>query len=454
VEFVTGSTRNGSLSSNTHQFTGSVLMSGSLNIGSSVTSDDLILTAGTLFGTGNTGFSNRLSDTTLYLQMPATGFNITDNALNTKFILSSTGAATFSSSVTTSGGGFIANMSTTNTPALTINRSNTASNGIIKFQTGASDTWILGNRNTSDETFRLYSYSAGADVLTVTSAGNVGIGTTSPQANLHVLDVLKISNSAQSQGNLILGDGGSTSFNVGIGRWNGANNTAGAGGLGYFAQGATNSGGHFFYTGDAVAGSTTERMRITSGGSINLGSTTNYVNVGNDTGGVYMETVGSEDGRRVIRIQTGNSSFSNYSSVSIDGANQLVKISTSNTERLRITSTGVLVQNGVGRVCFAGRTSGNSAFAVTVNCSSESSMKITCLFNHYGLFNSYGCARMSFVSIGPSSDEANISNVASGNGGSWSFARINSTSVSINKNAGSYGGDGYYFIEVVGANLT
>ena len=65
-----------------------------------VTSDDLILTAGTLFGAGNTGFSNRLSDTTLYLQMPATGFNITDNALNTRFILSSAGAATFSSSVT------------------------------------------------------------------------------------------------------------------------------------------------------------------------------------------------------------------------------------------------------------------------------------------------------------------------------------------------------------------
>jgi hypothetical protein len=33
VEFVTGSTRNGSLAANTHQFTGSVLMSGSLGIG-------------------------------------------------------------------------------------------------------------------------------------------------------------------------------------------------------------------------------------------------------------------------------------------------------------------------------------------------------------------------------------------------------------------------------------
>jgi hypothetical protein len=105
VDFVTGSTRFGSILGNTHQFTGSVSITGSLSgtsatFSGSVTSDDLILTAGTLFGTGNTGFSNRLSDTTLYLQMPASGFNITDNALNTKFILSPAGAATFYSSVT------------------------------------------------------------------------------------------------------------------------------------------------------------------------------------------------------------------------------------------------------------------------------------------------------------------------------------------------------------------
>ena len=65
----------------------------------SVTSDDLILTAGTLFGTGNTGFSNRSSDSILYLQMPTNGFNITDNLLNNKFTLSSAGAGVFSSTL-------------------------------------------------------------------------------------------------------------------------------------------------------------------------------------------------------------------------------------------------------------------------------------------------------------------------------------------------------------------
>ena len=51
----------------------------------------LAFTAGTLFSAGVTGFSNRSSDTTLYLQMPASGMAITDNGLNTKVTISAGG---------------------------------------------------------------------------------------------------------------------------------------------------------------------------------------------------------------------------------------------------------------------------------------------------------------------------------------------------------------------------
>jgi hypothetical protein len=105
-----------------------------------------------------------------------------------------------------------------------------------------------------------------------TNNGFVGLGTTSPQARLQVLDLLKISNAAQSQGALALGDGSSTQFGVGLARWNGATNAAGAGGMGYFAQGAGNAGGHYFYTGDAVAGSTTLRATIDASGNLGLGT--------------------------------------------------------------------------------------------------------------------------------------------------------------------------------------
>jgi hypothetical protein len=83
------------------------------------------------------------------------------------------GVATFNSIVTTNGGGFIGNMASTNTPALIIDRTSTAFNGIIKFTTASVDKWILGNRNTNDETFRLYNYNVSADVITITNLGYI-----------------------------------------------------------------------------------------------------------------------------------------------------------------------------------------------------------------------------------------------------------------------------------------
>ena len=124
---------------------------------------------------------------------------------------------------------------------------------------GASGTPLIKASNASSEVFR------------VQRNGSVGIGFTSPQAKLQVLDQLKVSTADQSQGVVALGDGSSTQFGVGIARWNGSSNSGGAGGLGYFSQGTVNSGGHFFYTGDAAAGSTTERMRIDSSGNVGIG---------------------------------------------------------------------------------------------------------------------------------------------------------------------------------------
>jgi len=140
-------------------------------------------------------------------------------------------AATFSSSVTTSGGGFKANMGATNTSALIINRASTSANGIIKFENNVSDTWILGNRNTSDETFRLYNYNVGADVLTIDNSGNFGIGNTTPTYKLDVngtsnfSNILRVSTADQSTNRITLFNQNSGNRWDIVGGLNGVNNT-------------------------------------------------------------------------------------------------------------------------------------------------------------------------------------------------------------------------------------
>jgi hypothetical protein len=210
--------------------------------------------------------------------------------------------------------------------------------------------------------------TSGTGRLFVNSSGNVGIGVSAPQANLQVLDSIKVSNSSQSQGNVILGDGGSTVFNVGIARWNGTTNAAGAGGIGYFSQGSSNVGGHYFYTGDAVAGSQTERLRINSSGNVGIGtsSPTELLTVGGTTTPTVSATptairldntyTGSpatnqklkfylyNDGSEAYGVTVGDAAdFQYWAGGSATGIHRWF---TSNTERLRIDSAGNLIVKG------------------------------------------------------------------------------------------------------------
>jgi len=153
-------------------------------------------------------------------------------------------------------------MSNTKISALTSATTPLAGTEVLPINQSGSTVQVAVSDLTAGRAVSALSYSSTTGATFATSSGNVGIGTASPQAKLQVLTTLKVSDATQAQGNVILGDGGSTSFNVGIARWNGSTNAAGAGGLGYFSQGTGNSGGHYFYTGDASAGSTTLRATI------------------------------------------------------------------------------------------------------------------------------------------------------------------------------------------------
>jgi hypothetical protein len=173
----------------------------------------------------------------------------------------------------------------------------------------------------------------------------VGIGFTSPQAKLQVLDQLKVSTADQSQGVVALGDGSSTQFGVGIARWNGSSNSGGAGGLGYFSQGTVNSGGHFFYTGDAAAGSTTERMRIDSSGLLKIGTSSTVApyslsKFAIDTGTYsFMDLLSTGSSG----INFGDAGGAQRGSIEYNHGSDYLRFGTAGSERMRIDSSGNLL---------------------------------------------------------------------------------------------------------------
>ena len=232
-------------------------VTGAGKFSSSVTSDDLLLTAGTLFSAGNTGFSNRLSDTTLYLQMPATGFTITDNALNTKFNITSAGAATFSSSLTVNG--FINLGSSAVFP--TVGLLNRTSDTTLYLKAAASGFTLLDSSQNgmyqATSTSHIWSIS-NSEKMRITSAGLVGIGATTPTAKLQV-EGYGTANSIMTYVCAKFYGFGSGGVNIGT---DGTN-----------PQIATDSSGADLTFLTRVSGVFYERMRITSGGNVGIFTT-------------------------------------------------------------------------------------------------------------------------------------------------------------------------------------
>ena len=126
--------------------------------------------------------------------------------------------------------------------------------------------------------------------------GNVGIGTSSPQSNMHVLGTLKVA-TGNAQGILGLGEGAGTTVNVGL--WRGAANNPTSDGnflnLGGFD-------GIVFAASNAAIGSQSERARIDSSGNFFVGTTT-ATNLSDGTGndGVSLNPSGT-----VVAARTSN----------------------------------------------------------------------------------------------------------------------------------------------------
>jgi hypothetical protein len=147
------------------------------------------------------------------------------------------------------------------------------------------------------------------DALTIDSSQRVGIGTTSPGADLDIGGQLRFSNYSATD-NIIFTDSDSSRI-----RLFGGSTASVSNGAAISLQGASHPSGNYLDLASAVGGhvqfrtGTTERLRIDSSGRLLIGTTTGGgVNYGGSTGGFHL-VQGNADAHLMIRRAGSNGSL-------------------------------------------------------------------------------------------------------------------------------------------------
>ena len=282
IEFVTGSTRNGSTTANTHQFTGSVTVTGSVGIGTNSPSDIFHISKTStsnwdayLENTNNTaGNGIRLIFRTVDSGVTAL------NAGGIRTVFNSRGASTVDNDIIISTRGADNIIVAKNNGNVGIGTTSPSASLETRVAVESPATnkiaLIAATSNGANDIFRWYD---GATQLGVfKNNGNVGIGTTTPSTKLQVTGVPATNSDAVYS--LILNDstGYASRLGSGIsfgGYYNGTDVSDTFANIKGFKENLTSgdyAGAMSFQT-RINGGNPTERMRITSAGNVGIGTT-------------------------------------------------------------------------------------------------------------------------------------------------------------------------------------
>jgi len=240
----------------------------------------------------------------------------------TLLTIASTGAATFSSSVTAQSFNAVSA-----NPFLVLNDTSGSAAGSVTFQNNGTQKFNLTTIASTND-FALYNNGGtnSFNLYVKHSNGNVGIGTASPGAKLDIagsdIEMIRLSSSATNGSYISFRNSGTLNGVIGTG----SNIIAGISNsdLALWANGlmAFQAGG-------------SERMRITSAGNVGIGTTSPSQRL-------------TVSGGYISQVDGGVSTFLGYDGTgSLVGTttNHYLRFITKNTERMRITSGGELLIN-------------------------------------------------------------------------------------------------------------
>jgi hypothetical protein len=159
------------------------------------------------------------------------------------------------------------------TGALRVDHSTAGAYGAVIYNTSATGQGLTvrGGSTSSQDAFNVQTYDGNRSLLSVQGGGNVGIGTSSPASLLSIAG----SSSTQLKGLILRNGDGTTNSSVTL-DFEASAGTIGdtaslAGRIEGIRTGAGTSGALAFST--TNSGTLTERMRITSGGQVGIGTT-------------------------------------------------------------------------------------------------------------------------------------------------------------------------------------
>lgn len=441
VDFVTGSTRFGSVSGNTMQVTGSILTSGSIGIGTSVASYPLTVNSNTtqtsiglLSGYSNSGARNWgiATNALAYGDLNIAQSNTSGSdpfSGTSRIYITQNGNVT----ITSGAGGTLTLVKTSNNiPALSFTGANYTSaidgGDYMAFATSGS--------------YRMY----------INASGSIGIGTTNPGYKLEI-------QTTGTSAALWVQTGGTTSGYTIADFRTGTNASA------FQILGNTNS----IFGGNVGIGTNSPGVPLeVRGAKPNIASTDNGIVTITDNTGYSSGTGGSLVFRGVYNSSTStalaaaieatkdNSTDGNYGYgmnfyTRTHGASSNVKMNISSAGDLYLYN-GAFQQQGLWVVNNVGFTTGNGAFTFDVGVGDEGGggniFKVEAGFAHYSGMG-YNCLAEFYISTrGTGYEITDVKRVDSGNAGSFTAWKPDNSTLRVAKVAGTYGGGGRYWIRV------